>query len=854
MHEFIVLGKKSAAADRFDQTAAEADKIRMTPEMALEEVICDAAQRMLLDTDAGKKLAQWGAQSQQNKGFLEKVKSIIQDILNLLRSALKGVDPDSLAAQEFSKLEANAKKILADMFVDMSIDAGEKLSTIKAAGMLDELNKNTAQQDGKKYKKQVGYDYTRSFEQQIDDYKAGMIPQGDTLLLGGTPKVYQLIGFNALPMTINTTHVDYALYGTKDADHFIGEVALKQLPESIKHPVAVFISQTHGTTSVIALLNFKVKGKETVAPIVIDGYGKNNSVVIDSNAITSVYGKTTAIDQLYQAVKDEATGKFSLLFANKKEAISLLQRAGHKLSGTLMPHDGFYHRIREKNSPVKPKFDNVTETQQFKRWFGDWLKHPNTASKIVNSDGTPNVMYHGSPAQFTIFDKKKAKSSGQYGRGFYFTNSQSHAGTYGQQYSVYLNIRNPLKQGGSTVSRSQVQKFLEAVAENEDYSIENYGTYDVDAVLHNIMENASTIDAYQAIQNVSLTAIGDMVEAAELFNKVNGTKFDGIVAATETVAFRPEQIKSATDNIGTFDGNNPDIRYKLPTVDSDPYGDFNYSGLNWARNLGIITSKDTAIFERTINNEILRGKEPNSANGEYIIDTGKCLMFTDGDFHAPTLSRVVVFETEYESLTADAKELIYNDAKVTGDLQESLALIEETFGPGFASAYDARDYRTDGRQNGRGKGNNSSQPYRRNRPRSLKEILAQQGIKNFKLPAGEDADQRQAARDTLSRYQEALRDQKDDTHLMEVEFRRIARAYETQERRGEKKIEDLRARLKDEAKKHRKDQKIWEAEFERLLKAYDAAGRNIQKLEETGFYWDFNAQKEHAVKFVGCSW
>lgn len=51
-----------------------------------------------------------------------------------------------------------------------------------------------------------------------------------------------------------------------------------------------------------------------VAPIVIDGYGKNNSVVIDSNAITSVYGKVTAIDQLYQAVKDEATGKFSLLY------------------------------------------------------------------------------------------------------------------------------------------------------------------------------------------------------------------------------------------------------------------------------------------------------------------------------------------------------------------------------------------------------------------------------------------------------------------------------------------------------------------------------------------------------------
>jgi len=38
------------------------------------------------------------------------------------------------------------------MFVDMSRDAGEKLSTIKQAGMLEQLNKNTAQEGGVKYK------------------------------------------------------------------------------------------------------------------------------------------------------------------------------------------------------------------------------------------------------------------------------------------------------------------------------------------------------------------------------------------------------------------------------------------------------------------------------------------------------------------------------------------------------------------------------------------------------------------------------------------------------------------------------------------------------------------------------
>lgn len=191
---------------------------------------------------------------------------------------------------------------------------------------------------------------------------------------------------------------------------------------------------------------------------------------------------------------------------------------------------------------------------------------PNSPSKIVNADGTPKVMYHGSPAQFTIFDKKKAKSSGLYGKGFYFTDSDSQAGVYGNRYAVYLNIRNPLESGSATVDRKQVRKFLETVAENEDYSIENYGTYDVDVILERIMDGKSSIDAFRMLQDINATAIGDLVEATELFNSVNGTEFDGIVVPTEVIAFRPEQIKSATDNIGTFDSSNPDIRYS----DRDP--------------------------------------------------------------------------------------------------------------------------------------------------------------------------------------------------------------------------------------------------------------------------------------------
>jgi len=210
-------------------------------------------------------------------------------------------------------------------------------------------------------------------------------------------------------------------------------------------------------------------------------------------------------------------------------------------------------------SSKSTKTDQTT-TQNFKNWFGDWQNNPEKASKIVNADGTPMIMYHGSPEQFTAFDKSKAKASGAYGRGFYFTNSDSHAKQYGNLYAVYLDVKNPLKQGETKVTEDQIRNFLEAVAQNEDdYSIENYCTYDVSE----IMKKIESRDAFSVIQDVNATAIGDMVAAAKLWNEVNGTSFDGIVVPTETVVFEPTQIKSATDNIGTFDRNDPDMRYSL---------------------------------------------------------------------------------------------------------------------------------------------------------------------------------------------------------------------------------------------------------------------------------------------------
>ena len=77
------------------------------------------------------------------------------------------------------------------------------------------------------------------------------------------------------------------------------------------------------------------------------------------------------------------------------------------------------------------------------------------------------------------------------------------------------------------------------------------------------MDSIYKDDAFAVIQDVNATAIGNFTEAITLFNEVNKTNYDGIVTPTETVVYEPTQIKSATDNIGTFDRTNLDIRFSL---------------------------------------------------------------------------------------------------------------------------------------------------------------------------------------------------------------------------------------------------------------------------------------------------
>ena len=178
-------------------------------------------------------------------------------------------------------------------------------------------------------------------------------------------------------------------------------------------------------------------------------------------------------------------------------------------------------------------------------------------SKVTDGNGNLLVMYQGSAEDFTVFDRKKSSYANLYGRGFYFTKSENHASQYGNTRAYYLNIKHPVSTTETTITKPQLHKFLQAVVENEDYSFENYG---YGATVESVLKSVYGKSDFLMLNDISQTAIGDLVEAVELFNKVNKTDYDGIILDTETVTFNSEQAKLTSNQNPT---SNPDTRFSL---------------------------------------------------------------------------------------------------------------------------------------------------------------------------------------------------------------------------------------------------------------------------------------------------
>ena len=128
---------------------------------------------------------------------------------------------------------------------------------------------------------------------------------------------------------------------------------------------------------------------------------------------------------------------------------------------------------------------------------------------------------------------------------------------------------------------------------------------------------------------------------------------------------------------------------------------------NWAYENFIIDETDRARFYEVIADLNKRNYSvPRNKNGVYMIEHENKIMFTDGDFKAPTLSKVIVFDTNYDANMAYAKGLIFDEERRTAGHGEAVELLNRMYGDGFIHEYNARNYQRDDWQDRRGEGSN----------------------------------------------------------------------------------------------------------------------------------------------------
>ena len=166
-------------------------------------------------------------------------------------------------------------------------------------------------------------------------------------------------------------------------------------------------------------------------------------------------------------------------------------------------------------------------TRAFREWFGDWENNPNEASKVRDANGEPLVVYHGSRENFYEF---KRWTDGLINSGHFFSPDRKNASEYGGNiYDVYLNLRNPLEVDAQGANFSSIEYGGEKVAASD-------------------LGNLAEMEGYDGV------VISDVADSADM-----GSENDRTV---DYISFAANQIKSASQNTGSFLESQDDIRFR----------------------------------------------------------------------------------------------------------------------------------------------------------------------------------------------------------------------------------------------------------------------------------------------------
>lgn len=235
-------------------------------------------------------------------------------------------------------------------------------------------------------------------------------------------------------------------------------------------------------------------------------------------------------------------------------------------------------------------------TKAFKDWFGDWQNDPENASKVVDENGEPKVMYHGTSwGEFNEFRHFSPNTGDRTPSGhLYFSASKFWAETYTRGdfnkgtnsptlYEVFLNIRNPFNYRNPIKNKqdfiNELSKYWEILPEDvydaisktatEEYNLSeksNFSPYYSEYIYRAIADyykNNNDLEGFNIIiKKLTDRNFNDgIIWLLRNENSLSDVKFDG--TKRQVVVFNPNQIKSATSNTGEFSTTNNNIYYSV---------------------------------------------------------------------------------------------------------------------------------------------------------------------------------------------------------------------------------------------------------------------------------------------------
>ena len=240
------------------------------------------------------------------------------------------------------------------------------------------------------------------------------------------------------------------------------------------------------------------------------------------------------------------------------------------------------------------------DSQAFKDWFGDWTSDRADHSQVVDDQGRPLIVYHGTGTNIEEFlPEFTGQGNDQYGSGFYFTTDRETAEGYTTRtlndqskpggtdnpnvIPAYLNIRNPLVvEARDTpnlyqieVPASQAAKIIGKLPDIMDPENSILGDFFDDyweSGPKRSMINRLAREYDWTLGTLATDIFRDHpTEYRQAVRDVLG--YDGVQVNFPSgekhfIAWFPNQIKHATENSGAFSGSDNRIRYSISDRDS----------------------------------------------------------------------------------------------------------------------------------------------------------------------------------------------------------------------------------------------------------------------------------------------